>query len=404
MRIAMLTGRWPRWSERFIERDARALAALGHEIAVWPAEYRVFRAAWTRLDATQADSRREAGAKAGAGAGMAPGGARKALAALAACGWPSLRWWPRVSKALATLPWRPDAVLAHFAGLPAVLGHALAAATQVPLAVFAHARDVWVPWLPGWRAAAAARLVLTCNRAAMERILARLPAMAERIRLCRHGLDWPPLASRFLPSGETSDPSASGRSDRNDPPRIMAAGRFVAKKGLDTYVDALALLARESIRFEGELFGEGPLLPALRRRVRALGLESRLRMGPPLPPEDFARKLLTIDVLAHPSRVAADGDRDGVPNAILEAMAAGCAVVAADAGGVGEVIRDGRTGWLVPPGDPAALAQSLRHALADPDERQRRSLGAFRLAEAEYALPAAAKRLEEALVWLCQHG
>jgi len=389
--VAILTGRWPRWSERFVERDARALAARGHGALVWPVEEALSRARWH---------------PAGGGPPLPPvplpGApafrAGAAARALASCGWRALRWWPAAARAAALLPWKPDIVLAHFAGPPAVAGLALARALGCPLAVFAHARDVWVPWRPGLRAAGAAEGVLVCNRAAEGELLRLLPGLAGRVALCRHGVGAGP--------GEDAEPAGpeGGRPPEcvppDGPPLALAAARLVPKKGFDVLLEALALLVREGVRFRAELRGEGPCAPALRRQASRLGLDAVLRQGPPLPAAAFGRRLREAAVYAHPSRVAPDGDRDGVPNAILEAMLAGCPVVACGAGGVGEIVEDGATGWLVPPDSPPALARALAEALASPSLRRTRAGEARRRVAGRHGPAEAVRRLEEVLAAL----
>jgi glycosyltransferase involved in cell wall biosynthesis len=129
-------------------------------------------------------------------------------------------------------------------------------------------------------------------------------------------------------------------------------------KGLDVLLRSFQLLETEKVSPSLLLVGEGPSERELRRRSRGLGLESRVSfMGLR---RDIPQVLATLDILVLPSF------QEGSPNVVLEAMAAGVPVVATGVGGTREIIEHGKTGWLVPPGDPGALAEGIRQMLANP--------------------------------------
>jgi glycosyltransferase involved in cell wall biosynthesis len=120
------------------------------------------------------------------------------------------------------------------------------------------------------------------------------------------------------------------------------------------------------VKVRYRVVGDGPEGPRLRRLAASLGIAHVVEWAGPREPAAIGAELAAADVVVLGCRVARDGDRDGVPNALLEAMAAGVPVIACDAGGVNEVIEHGRTGWLVAPDDPRALALALDTVARDP--------------------------------------
>jgi glycosyltransferase involved in cell wall biosynthesis len=148
---------------------------------------------------------------------------------------------------------------------------------------------------------------------------------------------------------------------RGGPCRLVTVGRLQAPKDALTLVRALAELPRGA--YEAVIVGDGPDRPALESEVRRLGLESTVGLAGER--NDVAQLLAASDVFVLSSR------SEGLPLSILEAMAAGLPVVAANVGGVSELVLQGETGFLVPPGDPRSLAGALEHLLDDPGLRGR---------------------------------
>lgn len=216
-----------------------------------------------------------------------------------------------------------DRVHAHFAGEAAEVAAAAAALAGKPFSVTVHAVDLWKP-RPSLEAVLRAARPAIAVCADGQREIARLGVKAALVRV---GVD---------PEGPLATPDAPG------PLRVIAVGRDVPKKGFD----------------------------ALRRVVARAGFPIDLQIVSDSPPSQVRARLAGAHVFALPCRVAPDGDRDGVPVAVLEAMAAGLPVIAGAAGGVPEVV-DERVGWLVP-ADDDALLDALASASADPAERARR--------------------------------
>jgi glycosyltransferase involved in cell wall biosynthesis len=189
----------------------------------------------------------------------------------------------------------------------------------------------------------------------------RLGVARERVTVIPNGVD----VDRF--AGASIDPALQGE---NGAPVVGSVGCLAARKDYRTLLDALALLDRRGRSFRAVLVGEGKERSALERHTQELGLSGRVRFLGERP--DVERLLPGMDVFVLSSR------EEGIPNALLEAMAAARPAVATAVGGTPEVLEDGKTGWLVPPGDPTALAAALEAALSDRAEAARRGAAAQR--------------------------
>ena len=200
-----------------------------------------------------------------------------------------------------------------------------------------------------------------------------------RITVIPNGVD----LSRFAHAG--GDRASLGAA--NGELVIGSVGCLAARKDYGTLLEALATLERSGRRFHAALVGDGPEREALEQRARELGVSARTTfLGERA---DVERLLPAMDVFVLSSR------EEGIPNALLEAMAAGRPSVATAVGGTPEVLEDGVTGWLVPPADPAALAAALEQTLADPDEARRRGEAARRATEEKMSIDAMVRRHEE---------
>jgi len=164
----------------------------------------------------------------------------------------------------------------------------------------------------------------------------------------------------------------SGR-DPEAPLRILMVGRLVPKKGHRMALEAAARLATAGVAFRLRVLGEGEEGPALRSLARHHGLGGYLEWGGVCAPEAVPGELAAADLLLHCAVTPPGGDREGIPNAVVEAAATGLPVVGTRHGGIGEVVTDGETGWLVDEGDVGGLARALCDAAGRPGRR--RALG-----------------------------
>ena len=167
-------------------------------------------------------------------------------------------------------------------------------------------------------------------------------------------------------------PRAAAAAVADRPYRILASGRLVEKKGFALLVDACRLLADRGLRFECVIGGSGPLEASLRAQVERLGLGDRVSVtGQALQQEKIIDFMHGGDVYVLPCVWAADGDVDGLPQMLMEAMACGLPAVSTRLVGIPDLIRDDDTGVLVPPNDTAALADAIAGLMGDPARAKR---------------------------------
>jgi glycosyltransferase involved in cell wall biosynthesis len=204
---------------------------------------------------------------------------------------------------------------------------------------------------------------VTCTASGRDRLAALAPDAA-RVALVHHGLD---LAR--LPPPPVARPARDG-GDAGDPVVILSVGRRVEKKGLDDVLQALALLPKD-LHWRFEHVGGGPLGGKLKARAGRLGLADRCHWHGAREQAFVFEAYARADIFVLASKIAGDGDRDGLPNVLMEAQAQGVACVATRVSAIPELIDDGESGLLVPPADPPALAAALEAMICDPARRAR---------------------------------
>jgi glycosyltransferase involved in cell wall biosynthesis len=250
-------------------------------------------------------------------------------------------------------------VHAHFLHTPTSVARYAAIMRGLPWSGSAHAKDIWTT--PDWEITeklAACEWLVTCSAAARQR-LADVAANPKKIDLVYHGLD----PDRF-PAIEPQSRARDG-TDPNDPVVILTVARAVEKKGLDVLIAALAALP-PSVNWRLIHIGGGKLTGKLQALARELGLADRIDWRGALPQEDVRRAYGEADLFVLPNRIAGDGDRDGLPNVLLEAASQSLACVASRVSGVPELIEDGTSGVLVPADDSDALAAALTRLVGEP--------------------------------------
>jgi glycosyltransferase involved in cell wall biosynthesis len=250
---------------------------------------------------------------------------------------------------------------AHFLHTPSSVARYAAALRGLPWTGSAHAKDIWTT--PEWelreKLASCAWLV-TCT-ATNHAHLSNL-APDGRVELVYHGLD----LGRFAPT-RIDRPPRTGKSPE-DCVTILSVGRLVEKKGTDVLLDALARLP-PGVHWRLVHVGGGPLGRALRRCADKLGLSRRIQWRGSMTQTELLAEYRAADLFALASRVADDGDRDGLPNVLMEAQTQGLACVATDVSAIHELILNDVTGLLVAPESPQALANALSALMNDPARR-----------------------------------
>ena len=166
-------------------------------------------------------------------------------------------------------------------------------------------------------------------------------------------------------------PATTANGNRALPRSIVSVGRLVAFKGFDDLIDACAELARRRIDFVCDIIGDGPLRETLQAKIEQLDLSSRVNLLGSLSQDAVLEKLQAADIFALASTTDAQGATDVFPTVILEAMASARPVVSTCLAGIPELVVDGQTGMLAPPGDSTALAHALEQLLRDPELRLR---------------------------------
>jgi glycosyltransferase involved in cell wall biosynthesis len=183
-----------------------------------------------------------------------------------------------------------------------------------------------------------------------------------------------------------------------DPDRIVAVGRLIEKKGFGDLIEACARLSAEGRDVRCDIVGEGELEPQLRAQIAEHDLGDRVRLLGPLTQEEVRALVGGAAILAAPCVIGADGNRDGLPTVLLEAMALGTPVVATDVTGIPELVRHERTGLIAPQHDPAALAHQLTRLLDDSELAVRLASAGRSLIEAEFDVERSAAQVR-ALAW-----
>ena len=237
------------------------------------------------------------------------------------------------------------------------------AAPELPLVVSLHGSDVFVAETFGPAGLAARRVfqragfVTACSDDLSRRAVA-LGADAGRLETVPYGVD----VERFRPDTAVRAARRLELGLAEGAPLCVAAGRLVRKKGFEFLIDALPGVPGVILA----VAGEGTLADELHARARAAGVADRVRFLGNQPQDRVGELFAAADLICLPSVRDSSGNVDGLPNAVLEALASGTPLITTTAGGIGAVVEDGRTAIVVPEGDGAAIAEAMRRLLGNP--------------------------------------
>jgi glycosyltransferase involved in cell wall biosynthesis len=273
---------------------------------------------------------------------------------------PSPNRMRRLGQALVMARELPDEVAhvhVHYLHTPASVVRYAALLTGRTWTFSAHAKDIWTT--PAWE-----------KREKMAEALAGLAQARDHVTLLYHGLD----LTRFPPAPQNRPPRDG--SDPADPLRIVSVGRAVAKKGYDDLITALAALPHD-LHWRFAHVGGGELLDSLKAQAAARGIAAKIAFLGGKPQPDVIALLRDADPFVLPAKEARSGDRDGLPNVLMEAASQGLAIVTTDFAGIPEFIRDGVEGRLVRAGDWEALSNAINLLGRDPDRRAALGAAAF---------------------------
>jgi len=242
---------------------------------------------------------------------------------------------------------------AHFGTAATTVARLAARLAGIEYSFTAHAKDIFhaeVDQRSLQRKLLDARAVITVSDYNAEHLRAASPPAAGRIHRVYNGLELDCFP--FVSPAER-------------PPVVAAVGRLVEKKGFADLVDACAILRDAGARFACVIVGTGPLEAELRARIAERGLQGIVSLLGPRTQDEVRVLVQGAAAMAAPCVVGSDGNRDGLPTVLLEAMALGTPCVSTDVTGIPEVLRDGRTGLAVAQRDPAGLASALGRLLED---------------------------------------
>jgi glycosyltransferase involved in cell wall biosynthesis/tRNA A-37 threonylcarbamoyl transferase component Bud32 len=258
-------------------------------------------------------------------------------------------------------------VHAQFATHPATVALVISELTGISFSITAHAHDLFVhqSLLPEKLARAAfVRVISGFNR---DWLLSRYPALpAGRLRVIHVGIDpdaYAPLRVADHGRRDTADASAT--------PLILCVAALQPYKGLDVLLEACAALMRRRVPFRCEIIGEGAERGRLERLIEQRGMRTVVTLRGACTADAVRAELARATIFVLPSVVAGNGQMEGIPVALMEAMAAGLPVIASDLSGIPELVRAGRTGLLVRPGDADGTAAAISALLDDPALRGR---------------------------------
>lgn len=370
LRIAVLAGSFPKLSETFVLQQICCLLALGHDVRIFSFDRPYDTVSHPEVERFDLLSRTTYV--------KGPKNVKTRLQAL----------WATISR-------RPaqsfDAIVCHFGPIGEYArGLRQMGLISGKLAVFFHAYDLtaWFKKHPQDYYAKLfeeADLLLPISQH-WQRLLLSMGAPPSKLLVRHMGVDCESLRyqTRTLAPGE--------------PLRLLSVARLIEKKGIGYALAALALAEKQLPGpFEYHVVGDGPLRSQLEKEAEALGLSGRVRFHGLLDSAKVQLLMQNMHGMLAPSVTAADGDMEGIPVALMEAMAQGMPVLSTRHSGIPELVRDGDTGWCVPERDAAALAAALVQWARDPAGWSDMTRRARDLVEAEFDAPTLARQLVDDL-------
>ena len=275
---------------------------------------------------------------------------------------------------------------AHFMHTPASVTYYASIINEMPWSISAHAKDIWT--IEDWEKREkleSCNWLVTCTSANVKHLSA-LTRDAGKVSLIYHGLDFKRFDENKSPHSMRDGSSAS------DPVQLVSVGRAVDKKGYNFLLDALAALPPQ-LNWTFSHIGGGELIHRLQQRAKALGLGQRISWLGALPQTDVLALYRQADLFVLPSRISNDGDRDGLPNVLMEAQSQRLACLSTNISGIPELIVHQQTGWLVPQKDSRALCDAIGVLIRDPQLRNRLAQAGFERVHEQFSLDAGIDQL-----------
>lgn len=277
-------------------------------------------------------------------------------------------------------------IYTHYLHTPCSAARYAAHLAGLPWSFSAHAKDIWTS--PEWDLRTKiddAAWGVTCT-AVNESHLNGLSRTGDKVELLYHGLDF---------SGFPAPAATAGQRDGSgEPVRLVSVGRAVEKKGYDDLLNALARLPA-SLNWHFTHVGGGELDDVLKAQADGLGLSERITWRGAQPREEVIAACQNADLFVLPSKLARSGDRDGLPNVLMEAQSMGLCCLSTKVSAIPELIIDGETGVLVAPGAPEALADALADLITAPERRRQLGLAASERVRTQFSADPGLDRLAE---------
>ncbi len=264
---------------------------------------------------------------------------------------------------------------AHFLHTPASVARYAALIRGIGWGFSAHAKDIWT--IPDWEKRekiTECRFGVTCTGTGAEHLQA-LDPLGGKVSLVYHGLD----LSRF-PAPPDIRPAGNRFT-------ILSVGRLVAKKGYGDLLEALSQLP-DHLDWHFVHIGGGELKKGIETRAKRLELDERIEWRGKQDQTEVIAAMRAADLFVLPSKIADDGDRDGLPNVLMEAASQKLPILSTDVSAIPEFVADGESGTLVPPGDPAALGSAIAALAADPERRAAMAEAAYKRLSARFGMEA----------------
>lgn len=273
-------------------------------------------------------------------------------------------------------------VHAHFASSATSVSYYLHQLVGMQYSFTAHAKDIFINTVAPdvlLRKMRDARFVVTISDY-NDNFLSQISPDTKLHRIY-NGLD----LQQFTPNGTQPNPK----------PLVLAVGRLVEKKGFDDLIRAAAILKADGIDFECQIIGTGEQEPVLRNLIDELDVGDVVTMPGPMPREELIRLYPQASVFAAPCIVGDDGNRDGLPTVLIEAMALGVPVVSTPVTGIPEIVRNEETGYLVPESSPEELAEAIKKQIDDREEARRMAANGRELIESQFDLRTNVRQLRQ---------
>ena len=255
-----------------------------------------------------------------------------------------------------------ELLYAHFLHTPASVTRYTSQLSGIPWSCSAHAKDIWT--IPSWEKSekiSSLQWLVTCTRANFQH-LSELAHASAKVNLLYHGLDF-----ARIPNPENSHSERNGQG--KEPIKLLSVGRAVEKKGYDVLLKALAALPGE-LNWQLTHIGGGANLSQLRTLASDLSIASQIKWLGPVNQQTVFAEYQSSDLFLLTSRIADDGDRDGLPNVLMEAQSQGLACLATNISGIPELIDHGITGWLIEPDDIEQTSLALTKLIQSPSLRK----------------------------------